>query len=124
MAGLEAEGIIGLSPTKFHDAKSDLFIEEAFAQGQIDQKVFALSIGDQRRPSSMSIGDYDLERFATSDLHWHPLVEEHFWAINLESFKVGDTDIPLTAKADCIVDSGSSFMLMPKKEYFNMLFAL
>ena len=97
LAGLEAEGIIGLSPTNFYEIRSELFIDEAYKQGQINQKVFSLSIGDGRSPSSLTIGDYDVERFATGEVTWHPLVEKHFWAINLQSFRVGQQDVGLTS---------------------------
>jgi hypothetical protein len=30
LAGLEAEGIIGLSPTNFYEGRAELFIDEAY----------------------------------------------------------------------------------------------
>jgi hypothetical protein len=42
---LQAEGILGLAPSNQNDPDMDLFIEQAYAQGQIDEKVFSMSIG-------------------------------------------------------------------------------
>jgi len=64
LSGLIADGIIGLSPTTFGSSKSDLFIDRAFEQGAIDEKVFSLLIGSGYQESVMTVGGYDLSKYA------------------------------------------------------------
>jgi hypothetical protein len=39
--GLQADGILGMSPTH-HDYRGDLLIDELYAQGEIDERVFSI----------------------------------------------------------------------------------
>lgn len=61
LGALMADGILGLSPTNQNDPDMDLFIEKAYAQGAIPEKVFSMSIGPGEKPSIITFGGYDLE---------------------------------------------------------------
>ena len=71
---MEADGIIGLGP-KIEDNSSnaELFVEVAYNQGSIDEKIFSFLVGDGYNINYFTIGGYDLESYARSELTWHPL---------------------------------------------------
>ena len=74
LGALEADGIIGLAPqSSRREPDAELFIEKAYEQGVIDEKIFSFVVGDSHKPNYFTIGGYDLDTFATSDLHWHGL---------------------------------------------------
>lgn len=98
----------------------DLFIEKAYAQGSIPEKVFSLTIGPGRMPSSITFGGYDLETFATGDIKWHPTIQDYHWEVALSGFRVGDIRVPITMNKT-LVDSGTSYISMPQSE-FNALY--
>ena len=90
----------------------DLYITKAYAQGQIDEQVFSLSIGPGDLPSMMTFGGYDLDKYAKSDINWHTLIPDYHWEVTISGFKFGDINIPLSMNIT-IVDSGTSFISMP-----------
>lgn len=93
-----------------------MFLDVLYDQGSIDEKVFSLSIGFSDRVNSdsiVTIGGYDLDQFATSELTWHSLVPySRHWDINLTGITFGDQELTNTP-ASITVDSGSSLMVVP-----------
>ena len=78
-----------------------------------------MSIGPDDQQSLLTIGGYDLERFATSEINWHSLILDYHWEVNMTGFKVGDTEVPLSMNKT-IVDTGTSYIAMPKDEYMAL----
>ena len=116
LSGLVSDGLVGLSPSKIGDQRPDLFIEEAYRQGSIDEMVFSILFGGDDASSKITFGGYDDEVFAKEDLHWYPnytiYSKHYFWAVELEGAALGNryySDIEPMA----VVDSGSSYILMP-----------
>ena len=64
----------------------------------------------------LTIGGYDLGRFATGEINWHSLIPDYHWEITISGFKVGTTEVPLSMNIT-IVDSGTSYIGMPQSEY-------
>lgn len=105
-----------MSPSKIGDQRPDLFVEKAYDQGVIDEKLFSIKFGGDDAASQITFGGYDTEIFAKEDLIWYPnytpYPKHYFWAVELEGLIAGDvlyTDIEPFG----VVDSGSSYILMP-----------
>ncbi len=108
---LYADGIMGMSPT-CQESGAELVIEEMYKQGVIDEQLFSIQVGDFQEPSFITIGGYDTERYAKEDLQWHNLTNDLYWTIEMEKVSVGGEEIPIETR-DIIVDSGTSYLLMP-----------
>lgn len=67
-------------------------------------------------PSMITFGDYDLEAFAKSDIHFHSLSNANYWTLPLTAAKVGD-HILKPSVSSVIVDSGTSFLLLPSDDF-------
>ena len=120
---LSSSGIVGMSPNHFEE-ESDLFIEKMKQTGAIDQAVFSLSIGMNDVQSKITFGGYDLEKYATGPIKWHNI---HFfsayWEVNMVHLHFdldGDKQYLFPGRS-LIVDSGTSFNLMPENDLFKLL---
>ena len=85
LQGLISDGLIGLSPVKIGDNRPDLFIELAYEQKVLDEKVFSLNFSGDYETSYITFGGYDAKEFAIEDVTWHDNVGDYFWAVNLDS---------------------------------------
>jgi len=102
---------------------SELFIERAFEEGAIRNKQFSLSIGESQdrkshhasNTSFLTVGGYDLNKYAQSEITWHPILDEPYWSVPLTKFYLGSLKYEPSddAPESIIVDSGTSFVLMP-----------
>ena len=123
LGGLLAEGIIGLAPVNYTDprdtAKPELFIDVAFNQGAIDERVFSLLIGADKKKQVFTIGGYDLAQFAKGDLIWHDCFSDEYWSVRMDGFKYGD-DALRTTHNEAIVDSGTSYLIMPEANFMEV----
>jgi len=103
---------------------SELFIERAFEDGAIQSKQFSLSIGESQdrksqeasNTSFLTVGGYDLNKYAQSEITWHPILDEPYWSVPLKKFYLGNLKYEPSddAPESIIVDSGTSFILMPQ----------
>ena len=122
---LYASGIVGLSPG--HGSVNDLFIQKLKSSGTIKQAVFSLMIELQHDRSKMTFGGYDLLNMAAlgSKLVYLNIDQKvmKWWTLKLNHMTVRDP----TGKIDfskyeygkdkkLIVDSGTSFLLMPRSD--------
>ena len=115
---------MGLSPVTIGDHRPDLFISLAYDQGVIDEKVFSLNFSGDNEVSYITIGGYDVNEFAVEDITWHENVGRYFWAVNLDSVKYGQGETATSYdgahfKTQSVIDSGSSYILMPKEYFWN-----
>ena len=112
---LMCDGILGLGPTMgTNPVDGKLFIEQAYDTGVIDEKIFSLSIQTEKLDSYLTVGGYDLDQYAQSDLSWHNVVENGYWSLPFEGMFYGDQIIHKSPPNDTIiVDSGTSYFLMP-----------
>ena len=131
--GLQADGIFGLSPIPHTNAQnytSELFLEKLYKVGAIDDAIFSLMINsDDHVDSKITIGGYDSQKFGAhgTELVWHPLKAKegkfNHWRLHLEGIFFGDHELEKSEIESVIVDSGTSLLLMPSKE-FNKLIQL
>ena len=110
---------MGLSPFEY-DPTSDLFVKKLKTQGVIDQAVFSFSIGMDDVQSKITFGGYDLKQFATDKIIWHDILHSTiYWTLILDRMEFqlpkGWTHSVGRGKK-IIVDSGTSFILMPKSD--------
>ena len=121
---LASSGIVGMSPNHF-EAESDLFIEKMKQTGAIDESIFSLSIGMNDQQSKITFGGYDLEDFATGPITWHNIDPYSvYWQVTMSEFhlKYGPHDTRnQNYRRDVIVDSGTSFVLLPTNDLYDLL---
>ena len=68
--------------------------------------------------SYVTFGGYDLQSFAKEELTWHNNVSDWFWAVNLTEIKTGsETLMSNDYGRELIVDSGSSYILLPRTDF-------
>ena len=71
-----------------------------YQTGAIDEMVFSFYLTDvfnqdgqlKKEGSVLTIGGYDLEKYAkpNMELHWHDLRSYFYWSVNLKSVKLKD----------------------------------
>ena len=83
---------------------------------------------DDTVESKITIGGYNSTKYAQegSKLTWHPLMpgadeKLNHWKLGIDSLKFGDYDIKDTQIDSVIVDSGTSLVLMPQKEFKKLI---
>ena len=110
---------MGLSPVKIGDNRPDLFIDLAYEQGVLDERVFSLNFAGDYAVSHLTFGGYDVDQFASEPITWHDNKSKYFWAVGLDEVRMGDGPQAkvlsgMTFKhKKAVVDSGSSYILMP-----------
>lgn len=67
-----------------------MLLDELLKQNIIESRMFSLFIGPDDKPSKITIGGYDLDKFAKSDINWHNLASTNYWTLNLKSAFYGD----------------------------------
>ena len=117
---------MGLSPGKMSDDRPDLFIDAAVRQGELDQRVFSMNFVGDYELSYITLGGYDVEQFAKEELTWHDNMSEYYWSVKLDSIRVDGPDhheeiLRQNNRKDMIVDSGSSYILLPEGKYWNFM---
>lgn len=125
LQALVSDGLIGLSPVKIGDDRPDLYIDLAVKQGVLDERVFSLNFSGDYETSYVTFGGYDEATFAVEPITWHENVGDYFWAVNLEEVNFVSSGIKKKyggsawRQTDTIVDSGSSYLLMPQDAFWD-----
>ena len=101
--------------------------------GAIDEKVFSLFVTNTMDPaqsgisSKLLIGGYDLTKYGKQgeEINWSELVTTNYWAVNLVGAKVKSTrekpDFDLDPSSNmAIVDSGTTYVLMPVRDHLKL----
>jgi hypothetical protein len=109
---------------KIGDPRAELFMDKAYEQGVIDERVFSIKFGGDDASSMITFGGYDSERFAKEELSWYPNYTpygvHYFWAVWLEAVNIGDRSLSNFTRM-AVVDSGSSYLLMPYRSFQNFV---
>jgi hypothetical protein len=100
--------------------------------GTIDKAIFSISIGMEEVQSKMTFGGYDNLTFATGDIEWHDIYKTWYapplhWAVPMNgvSFKSPNGDKHTWGQGrNAIVDSGTSFVLMPKNDLNQIIYQI
>lgn len=113
-----------MSPSEKNNI-GDLFLVKLRKAGIIERSMFSIYVDfknkQPHRQSKITIGGANVEKFALpgyQNLTWHQANKKSVhWELTLESFSIiGDkTGFKLGKNAKVIVDSGTSFLLMPTK---------
>jgi hypothetical protein len=107
------DGILGLGWHMISVDGVPTPIEAMVASGELDEAVFAFSLGDDS-DGELVLGGVDAKSY-TGDFHSIPLSEESYWEVKLDGLKVG-TAGNQTAAVKAIVDSGTSLLAGPKAD--------
>ena len=126
---LKFNGVLGLSPNNQHintvdGVQSISFIDNLYSDGLIDSRVFSLYLADDanyRNVSMLTVGGYDVERFAYNQtVTWNDVTYTTWWTLNLKKAEVGDIFIDTSTK-NAIIDSGTSYLAMPDKDLKSLV---
>lgn len=74
--------------------------------------------------SKITFGGYDLDKYATGPMKWHNIdLFSAYWEVNMVHlhFEIGGEKQYLFPGRDLIVDSGTSFNLMPENDLNKIL---
>lgn len=106
-----------MSPASY-DPYCDLFINKMKKAGIIDEGVFSLYIDLKDNKSKMTLGGYDLEQYSLpgQEMQYHDIIPNTgHWMITQDymSTTMEGTDFKRGVMGKTIVDSGTSYILMP-----------
>lgn len=88
---LVSDGLMGLSPGKIGDNRPDLFIDLAYEQNVLDERVFSLNFSGDFDTSYITLGGYDANEFAIEDITWHDQIGQYFWTVSLDNVSLVHT---------------------------------
>lgn len=88
LEGLAGAGLIGLAPSG-QSAGSQLFVPSLFEQGAIKNNMFSMFI-DQNDISKITLGGYDLDKYASGSLNWYDITTDFYWEIPMHSVSIGE----------------------------------
>ena len=117
LKGLYADGILGLAPTA-QRGSADLVVQKLYEQGAIPENIFSFQIGALDEKSVVTIGGYDVERYAKENetLVWHNLTNKFWWTLRMDGVSLDGEDLQINTNK-VIIDTGTSFTLVPKKDF-------
>lgn len=122
LTNTEWDGIVGLLPTS--NSGADLLVVKMKEQGLIKHAVFSVLYLDSKHGSTITFGgldeehEKDLSKFTFTNLY-----DENYWSVGIRKMRYGDIDIGGEAKRG-ILDTGSSLLLLPDKDYHRWLAAV
>ena len=88
-------------------------LEALVASGQLDDEVFAFSLGDDA-DGELVIGGVDDSKYE-GDFSYVPLSQKSYWEVTLDGLAVGSSG-NMTTAVKAIVDSGTSLLAGPTAE--------
>jgi len=128
---MQADGVLGLGFKRLSDGHYTL-MDSLKEQKIIENQVFAIYLSDNdfgalvpRPKSNIIIGGYDLETYAVSSQFTSVKVfaETGYWAVPLNSVKVGSEEINLVSVVG-ILDTGTSLIQAPGAELLEVMVAI
>jgi len=116
--GSPYNGILGLGFDSIAKSSGQTLMSALVASGQLERPVFGFYLGDNS-PGELVFGGVDPAHVA-SDFTWVNVTLPTWWAVGLDSIKLGDV-LTLSATHMAIVDSGSSLLAGPKREVDTLM---
>ena len=104
----QMSGILGLA----YDSISVDGLKTFMTSSELTDKSFSMYLKDASEDSFMVIPGWDSENYATIDTH--KVVEEKYWALELDSIAQGEKVID-ASKYKAVIDSGTSLLVGPKE---------
>mmetsp|Transcript_154696 Transcript_154696/g.494678 ORF Transcript_154696/g.494678 Transcript_154696/m.494678 type:complete len:385 (+) Transcript_154696:41-1195(+) len=111
--GSPYNGILGLGFDSIAKSPGQTVMKALVESGQLERPVFGFYLGDNS-PGELVFGGVDPAHVA-SDFTWVNVALATWWAVGLDSIKLGDV-LTLSATRMAIVDSGTSLLAGPKRE--------
>lgn len=125
LGSLKSSGLVGMSP--YHQVLGgDLFLVKMKETGTIDAAMFSLSIGMGNVQSKITFGGYNTSLFASGPVDWHDIRPgSMFWKLPMSGLEYTSKKSNITYNYghsdEIIVDSGTSYVLMPKADLDTMV---
>ena len=110
----QMSGIMGLA----YDTISVDGLKTFMDNADLEDKSFSFYLKDTSEESYMVIPGMDSENFSTIDTH--KVVEEKYWALQLDSIAQGDKKID-ASNYKAVIDSGTSLLVGPKEIVDHMI---
>ncbi len=119
LGNLEADGILGLGPTRSANPMGDSVIEEVAAKTSGFSAMFSLSLGGLTEDSYMYVGSSETGRDPSNK--WLKLYENYdHWSVPFSKYVTvdfEDTKLSFTPTVDHItLDSGASIIYIPERK--------
>ncbi|KAI9247534.1 aspartic peptidase domain-containing protein [Sporodiniella umbellata] len=108
--GAPFQGIFGLGLPRIASTEQDPPLISMVNQGILDEPLFA--IYSQHNAGEIDFGGVDSNRFQ-GDISFVDVVDNGYWMIQLKEARFGELYFP---KRKAIVDSGSTLIIMPKRD--------
>lgn len=108
------DGIVGMGPMNVgYWVKHSSFVKNLFRQGELRRALFSFVLHEhsQNRQSYMILGGIDRSLYQ-NDLIWVPNISNYYWTVQLTHVGFGHTYGATKGRA--VIDSGTSFMLVPR----------
>mmetsp|Transcript_22247 Transcript_22247/g.66785 ORF Transcript_22247/g.66785 Transcript_22247/m.66785 type:complete len:371 (-) Transcript_22247:54-1166(-) len=106
------DGILGLAWPAISVDGVPTPLEAMVASGDLDEAVFAFSLGDEAA-GELVLGGVDDKKY-TGDFSYVPLSSKTYWEVTLDALSVSGANMTSATKA--IVDSGTSLLAGPKSD--------
>jgi len=114
------DGVVGLAFKSISVGGAETLMGNAIQQGLLDEHIFSFYLGNLKA-GELTVGGIDNSKFHGT-LNYVPVLNTGFWAISLDSIKVGNLAFHHGSRA--IVDSGTSLIIGPKMLVYQLVVAL
>ena len=127
--GMSVSGLVGLSPAVSAESRNDLLVDKLLANRAIDERVFSFSVNLDQNITKMTFGGFDEKAFGEQGypMHWFPVDQNSssWWTLPLDNCtfeklnsNIADENAVVATKntSTVIVDSGTSYVLINKKD--------
>eukprot|EP01084_Bolivina_argentea_P064184 117092_1 len=112
----EFDGIMGLAFQSIAVNDITPVFVELYDSGQVDQEVFAFYLGDD---AELVLGGFASDHY-DGDVHWNDITHDDYFMVSCSSISSGSVNI--ATSADCIIDSGTSYIIGPRAYFETMYF--
>jgi len=119
---LHGSGILGMAFESISEDHVPTFMDTLYQQKRILNKTFSLYLSSSY--SEIHIGGKDA-KYAAEDIRYVPLLDENFWLVGMTEFLLpgspNESENLCTLHCIAIVDSGTSFLGVPKSKYGEIM---
>lgn len=117
-ASFAIDGIMGLSAVDKSESNFPSLISVLKDQGQIDSRVFGVSLGRtaDKTDGALVLGDYD-HAAVDGDISWADVQSgTALWKVQIDGAYVGGNQVDFGATRNAIVDTGTTLLVMPPED--------
>jgi hypothetical protein len=108
-----------LGPKNSGSGNAEIIYNELKEQGVIEDRVFSFLIGAEDVPSIITFGGYN-PNYTVDEINWHNLSNDDHWTINLDEVIIDGEEFNVSTH-DLVIDTGTSLLLMPDKDFFKFV---